>query len=169
MSSTESFVLSERFTVVRFPKLGLKPGWLKRQSNIHISVVYIYLLNGYRELNLFEEPCFTLVATITSLARELNPTGLGKHIYCHPQTDCIVLSELFGVPRHTHTHTHIYIYLCVCVCVCVCVCMCVCVRACASVRALWDFILPYHLWHFSELSISSTTVNVESYQIIILS
>ena len=38
---------------------------------------YIYLLNGYWELNSFEEPCFTLVANITSFARELNPTGVG--------------------------------------------------------------------------------------------
>ena len=50
--------------------------------------VYIYPLNGSRELDSFEEPCITLVATITSLAKELNPTGVGEHIYiyCHPQT-----------------------------------------------------------------------------------
>ena len=29
----------------------------------HICFVYIYPLNGYRELNLFEEPFFTLEAT----------------------------------------------------------------------------------------------------------
>ena len=46
----------------------------------HICFVYIYPLNGYWELNLFEEPCFTLVATITSLARELNPTGVGEDL-----------------------------------------------------------------------------------------
>ena len=49
--------------------------------------VYIYPLDGYRELNSIEEPCFTLVATITSLARELNRTGVKEHIYYHPQTD----------------------------------------------------------------------------------
>ena len=38
----------------------------------HICSVYIYPLNGYQELNSFEEPCFTLVATITSFAREIN-------------------------------------------------------------------------------------------------
>ena len=81
------FLLSELFSVARlarFPKLGSKPGWLKRQSkilplsheetsanegnlNAYVShfFVYIYPRNGYRELNSFEEPCFTLVATIT--------------------------------------------------------------------------------------------------------
>ena len=57
----------------------------------HICFVYIYPLNGYRELNSFEEPCFTLVATITSFARELKPTGVREHIFCHPQTDCFVI------------------------------------------------------------------------------
>ena len=47
-------------------------------------------------------------------------------MYCHQQTDCFILSELFRVARHagrskpgskpyththTHTHTHIYIYI----------------------------------------------------------
>ena len=106
----------------------------------HICFVYIYPLNGYREVNSFEEPCFTLVANITSLARELNPTGEGKHIYCHPQTDCSVLSQLFSVARQARfpklgskyiVYIYIYIYICVCVCVCVhvrslvCVCFCV--------------------------------------------
>ena len=45
----------------------------------HICFVCIYPLNGYRELNSFEEPCFMLVATITSFAREPNPTEVGEH------------------------------------------------------------------------------------------
>ena len=88
------FVLSELSSVARqarFPKLRSKPGWPKRQTKIlslsheetnagegnlnayvsHLFLFSIYPLNGYRELNSFEEPCFTLVATITSLAREL--------------------------------------------------------------------------------------------------
>ncbi len=52
----------------------------------HIGFVYINPLNGYRELNSYKELCFTLLATITSLARELIPTGVGEHIYFHPQT-----------------------------------------------------------------------------------
>ena len=61
--------------------------------------VYIYPLNGYREVDSFEEPCFTLVATITSLATELNPTEAGEHIYCHPHIDCFFLSDLFSAAR----------------------------------------------------------------------
>ena len=76
----------------------------KRRKFKHLCFVYICPLNSYRVLNSFEEPCFTLVATITSLARELNSTGVGEYIYiyCHPQTDCFVLSELF---------IYIYIYI----------------------------------------------------------
>ena len=70
------FVLSELFTVARharFPKLGSKPDWLKRQSKIlplsheetntskwnlnayvsHLFFVNIYPLNGYRELDIY--------------------------------------------------------------------------------------------------------------------
>ena len=62
-------------------------------------------------------------------------TPVGKRIYCHPQTDCFVLSELFSVARHAgrlkpgskpvqlfiyiyiYTHTQMYIsiiYVSVC-------------------------------------------------------
>ena len=65
----------------------------------HIYFVYLYQLNGYWELNSFEEPCFTEVATITSFTSELNPMGVGG-IYYHPQTDSYVVSQLFSVARH---------------------------------------------------------------------
>ena len=105
----------------------------------HICFVCIYPFNGYRALYSFEEPCFMLVVTITSLARELNPTGVGEHIYCHPLTDWFVLSELFNVARQarfpnlgskrqskilplsseeTSASEGICVYVCVCVCVC---------------------------------------------------
>ena len=45
----------------------------------HICFVYIHPLNGNQEFNSFEEPCLTQVATITSFAWELNPTGVGEH------------------------------------------------------------------------------------------
>ena len=53
--------------------------------------------------------------TITSFARELNPTGVWEYIYIynHPQTN------LFRSIR-----IYIYIYICVCVYVCVYVCIC---------------------------------------------
>ena len=70
-----------------------KPAQAKEFETLmyHICFVYIYPLNGYRELNSFEEPCFMLVAIITPFTRELNPTGVGEHIYCHPQTDCFIV------------------------------------------------------------------------------
>ena len=61
--------------------------WRKfKRLCITFVFVYIYPPNYYRELNSFEEHCFPLVATITSFVRELNPTGVGEHIYSHPQT-----------------------------------------------------------------------------------
>ena len=61
---------------------------------------YIHPLNGYHELNSYMKSLAINVNgnTITSFARELNPTGVGKYIYIY---------------------IYIYIYVCVCVCVCV--------------------------------------------------
>ena len=114
------FVLSELISVdrqARFPKLGSKPGWFKRQSKIlplgrqsqrskfkrlwiTIVIVYIYPLNGYRELDSFEEPCiYANGNTITSFARELNPTEVGEYIYIY-------------IIHNIHKHTN-FGYVCV--------------------------------------------------------
>ncbi len=71
---------------------------------ITITIVYIHPFNGYRDLNSYMK---TLAInangnTITSFAREHNPTGVGG-IY-------IYLSIYLSI--------YIYIYMCVCVCVC---------------------------------------------------
>ena len=42
--------------------------------------VYIYPLNSYRKLILFEEPWLTRVATITYFVTEFNATEVGEHI-----------------------------------------------------------------------------------------
>ena len=55
-----------------------------KQLWITIVIVYIYPLNGYRELDSYEEPCiYANGNTFTSFARELNPTGVGEHIYIY--------------------------------------------------------------------------------------
>ena len=45
------------------------------------------MVNGYRELNSYEEPCISVNGkAIISFAREFNPTGVGEHLhmlYCH--------------------------------------------------------------------------------------
>ena len=42
------------------------------------------MLNGYRELDSYEELCiYANGNTITSFAREVNPTGVGEHIYIY--------------------------------------------------------------------------------------
>ena len=50
--------------------------------------------------------------TITSFARELNPTGVGEHIYIYIY---IVIHTYIYIyiyaNTHTHTHTYIYAYL----------------------------------------------------------
>ena len=108
----------------RFPKLGSKPVDSNASPRFYhsatgkpapaskfkrlwitIVIVYIFPLNGYRELDSYEEPCIHANGNaITSFARELNPTGVGEHIYiyCHPQTD------LF---RSIRTHQCGYIYI----------------------------------------------------------
>ena len=71
------FVLSELISVsrqARFPKLGSKPGWLKRQSKI-------------------------LPQTKQSVCRWLY-IYIYIHIYTHLQTDCFVISHLFTVARY---------------------------------------------------------------------
>ena len=51
---------------------------------ITIVIVYIFPLNGYWELESNEEPCiYANGKTITSFAWELNPTGVGEHIYIY--------------------------------------------------------------------------------------
>ena len=98
-------VISELFSVARldkFSKLGSKSGWLKRQSKI-LPLSHEETSAGEGNLNAYESHlvlftyiCLTAtecsihmksLATITSLARELNPSGVGDHMYCHPQTD----------------------------------------------------------------------------------
>ena len=124
-------VLSELISVARqarFPKLGSKPrltqipiqdsttlswGSQRQQSRfkwlwITIVIVYIYPLNGYRELDSYEEPCiYTDGNTITSFARELNPTGVGEHIYIY-----IVIHIIYiYIYMHICTYVCIYIYV----------------------------------------------------------
>ena len=59
-----------------------------------------FALPGTRVLNSFEELCITRVAAVDSFTRVLNPHGGGERIYCHPLTDCGVVSQLFTVARH---------------------------------------------------------------------
>ena len=85
----DCFIVSQLFSVARharFSKLGSKSDWLLRhveilvhsheeaQRNIYhfLFRLHIYMLNGYWELNSFEECCIMQVATINSLAWELN-------------------------------------------------------------------------------------------------
>ena len=82
--------------------MGSRPGWLKRQAEpltlqprgaityevnfkrlwITITIVYIYPFNGYRDLNPYMKRIVINAYgnTITSFARELNPTGVGEYI-----------------------------------------------------------------------------------------
>ena len=63
----------------------------KGKLNAHVSdlflFTYIHLTATESSIHL-KSLAFTLVATITSFARELNPSGVGEHIYIviHRQT-----------------------------------------------------------------------------------
>ncbi len=56
-----------------------------------------FALPDPRVLNSHEELCITRVAAVNSFARVLNSRG---RVYCYPQTDCFVVSQLFSVARH---------------------------------------------------------------------
>ena len=119
------FVLSELFSVARqarFTKLGSKPGWLKCQSkilplsheetsasegNLNAYVSQLFLFNGYRELDSYEEPCIMLMATHSlPLLESSTLQGYGCiYIYSHPQTD------LFRSVRTLQLYIYIYIFL----------------------------------------------------------
>ena len=55
--------------------------------------LYFYTLSAIRVLSSFGELCIMRAAAENSFARVLN--HMGERIYCHPQKDCFVLSELF--------------------------------------------------------------------------
>ena len=55
-----------------------------------------YTLPDTRVHNSFKELCIMRAAAFT---RVLKPYG-GAYIYCHPQIDCFVISQLFSVARH---------------------------------------------------------------------
>ena len=63
---------------------------------ITIAFVYIYLLNGYRELDSYEEPCIT--QPFTYLARELNPTGDRQSD--QGRNDSVFTTLLSGTMKH---------------------------------------------------------------------
>ena len=52
-----------------------------------------YALPDTRVLNSSEVLCIMRASAKISFARVLNPHG--ERIYCHPQTDCFVVSQLF--------------------------------------------------------------------------
>ena len=131
-----------------------KPAKEIQTLSYQICFVYIYPFNGYRELNSFEEPCFTLVATITSFARELNPTGVGEHIYCHPQTvsfyqkSSVWLDRLDSRSRDRNPVNSIYIYILILheLCIYIWECFCLIVNNLIKWQTLWQEVF-YNLLH----------------------
>ena len=118
------FVLPGLFSVdiqARFPKQGSKLGLLKRQSkilplsheetcanegNVNAYVSHLFLFT-YIRLTATESSSHMKSLALrkwqpfSSLARELNPTGLGEHIYWHPQTDLLRSIRTFSVAGQT--------------------------------------------------------------------
>ena len=74
----------------------------------HICFVYIYPLNGYRELNSYEEPCiYANGNAITSFARELNPTRVEEriHIVIHIYGGGELVVAIFPTPPNEQDAT----------------------------------------------------------------
>ena len=55
-----------------------------------------FALSEIRVLNSLDELCITRLTAVNSFARVLNPQGR-ERIYCHPQTDSFVVSQLFYI------------------------------------------------------------------------
>ena len=72
----------------------------------HVStfVCLHFTLLAFEILNLLEDLYITQVATINTFAKVLEPPLLSpnvwKYIYCHPHTDCFIVSQLFRVARY---------------------------------------------------------------------
>ena len=70
----------------------------------HICFVYIYQLNGYRELNLFEEACFTLVAIYIIEIMFVSPGNWFYVVLLNNQS----VDELINQFRHLPTFHPVY-------------------------------------------------------------
>ena len=114
---TDCFILTELFSVARhvgcskpgskliqlYVRLSLRPlsqqayhVWLREFSRYHVVTaaavcLHFYTLSATRVLNSFEDLYIMRAAAENCSTRVLNP--MGEHIYCHPQTDCLILSE----------------------------------------------------------------------------
>ena len=129
---TDFFVVSQLISAARhgrYFKLGWKPAQLYvrlsiiplSQLSTYVTLVIIrhyvvafaclhFALTDTRVVNSYEELCITRVAVVNSFARVLNPRG--ERIYCHPQTDCFVVSKLISVARQAgRFNIYIYIYI----------------------------------------------------------
>ena len=103
--------------------LGSKPGWLYSSNKLsvsegiltymyHFCFIYIYTLNGYWELNSFDELCITWVATGNSFAWLLNP--LWGRIYIYIYVCCRSRERIkiyFKISRSKKRFVFFWIYL----------------------------------------------------------
>ena len=75
-----------------------------QHSHRNEEIFYVYILKSKLSVtgvvNLWDDlRIYAYVAADESLLE--CPTDSGEHIYCHPQTDCFVVPQLFSVARHT--------------------------------------------------------------------
>ena len=145
---TDCFVLSELFRVARHAG-RLKPGsipvqlyvrlcfrplvhqvdhvgkgnfkvfFIFRNSSSSLCLHFLYPID-YQSAQFFRRALHYASGSRQFLRQRAQPPS--GSIYCHPQTDCFVLSELFSVQFVCGWQ---YIYVCACARVCVCVCVCV--------------------------------------------
>ena len=123
--------------------LSIKVAMQKRLETYLMGLVYP--LNGYRELNSFEEPCFTLVATIISLAIYIYiyiyifggvlraENRIGDPSFNHDEAVCVLLRVntlclLWGrsLALYLWSDGDSSVWVSMGMCTYVCVCMCVC-------------------------------------------
>ena len=119
---TDCFVISQLFSMARdarFSKLGSKPGQLyvrlsiiplSQQAN-HVSsgiirhyvvafVCLLFYLTGYQSAQFIRRALYYASGRRKFLCQSAQPPWREDRIYCHPRTDCFVVSQLISVARH---------------------------------------------------------------------
>ena len=78
------------------------------RRTLEARVETFYTLPDTRVLNSFEE--LTLCERQPKIPSPECSTPMGERMYCHPQTDCFIVSQLFYVDRQLG---RLYIYICI--------------------------------------------------------
>ena len=82
----------------------------KRKGFLHIYF-YIYIIGNLEWSVLEKSYCISQYVAAGKFPHKGAQPTEGAYVYCHPQTDCFVTSQLFRVAWPARYFKHIYIYI----------------------------------------------------------